>query len=183
MKTRLLLVVCVLAAASLAAGCADSDPYNLKDLPAPPPESSSAATDTGQPAGKVAPSKMGQPASVGTWLLIANKEERTAEAGGVKAKDGKEMLVITADLTNGGALDEDTHPSYFVLVGPDGAEHTVVESDDPAFINTMPEPVVAGERREVFLLYSVDKGDGPFQLRFLPMTEQGKSEPAVLDVE
>jgi hypothetical protein len=125
---------------------------------------------------------MGQPASVGTWLLVASKADRLPVGGGVKAKDGKQMLVISGDLTNGGTLDEDTHPNYFVLVGPDGTEHKVVESKDPAFISKMPEPIVAGERRDIFLLYSIDEGDGPFQLRFLPMTEEGKSEPAVVDI-
>jgi hypothetical protein len=183
MRTRLLLLALVVAA-SLGAGCTDDDPYGLKDLPAPPPEQSATTTATGGGSAKVAPAKLGQPASVGTWLLVAKKVDRSAEVGQVKAKDGKQLFVVTIDLTNGGALDDDTHQDFFTLVGPDGTEHKAVKSDDPAFVHVAAQqPVKAGEVRELSVLFSVDKGDGPFQLMYLPMSEEGTNQPAVIDLE
>jgi hypothetical protein len=183
MRTRLLLLALAVAA-SLSAGCTDSDPYGLKDLPPPPPEQSASTTATGAGSAKVAPSRLGQPATVGTWLLVAKTADRSAEVGEVKAKDGKELLVVSVDLTNGGALDDDTHQDFFTLVGPDGAEHKAVKSDDPTFIHVAAQqPVTAGEVRELFILFSVDKGDGPFQLMYLPMSEEGKNQPAAIDLE
>jgi hypothetical protein len=181
MKARLLLLVCALVPLVVLTGCVDSDPYNLKDLPKTQTEPASQTSDTAAPA-KLAPSKLGQPASAGTWLLVANKADRAPVAGGVEAKRGKTMLVVTADITNGGALDQDTHPDYFVLVGPDGTRHQVVESEDPAFLNTKGQPVIAGEQREIFLLFSVDEAGGPYELNFLPMTEEGATEPAVIEI-
>jgi hypothetical protein len=115
---------------------------------------------------------------------VAKTADRSAEVGEVKAKDGKELLVVSVDLTNGGALDDDTHQDFFTLVGPDGAEHKAVKSDDPTFIHVAAQqPVTAGEVRELFILFSVDKGDGPFQLMYLPMSEEGKNQPAAIDLE
>ncbi|PKQ16569.1 MAG: hypothetical protein CVT67_04010 [Actinobacteria bacterium HGW-Actinobacteria-7] len=183
MKARLLFLAIAVAAAALGGGCIDnSDPYGLKDMPAPAPEASAASTGTGQPAAKVAPSKVGQPASVGTWLVVVKKVEIASGVPGIEAKAGKEMVVLTVGVTNGGALNEDTHPDFFTLVGPDGTKHKPVKVEDATFIHGTAEPIIAGEAREVFMAFSVDKGDGPFQLTYLPMSEEGKSEPAVIDV-
>lgn len=183
MKARLLLLVLAVTAASLLVGCNDSDPYGLKDLPAPAPEVTAVASDTAQPSAKVAPSKMGQPATVGTWMIVAKSADRSQKVDTVSAKKGKELLVISFDLTNGGALDDDTHPDYFTLVDPDGTKHKAVEVNDTTFIHKTAQPIVAGEMREIFVAFSVDKGDGPFQFTYLPMSEEGKSQPAVVDVE
>lgn len=174
-REYLSLMVAVVLAATLA-GCASSTPTE----PAEPTEP--AAEQPAEGEAKVAPVEIGAPATSGDWTLTVKSAERAAEAGGATAESGKELLVITFDLTNGGATDQGTGPVYFVLSGADGTTYDAAPTSDPAFIFNTPQPIKAGETREIKIAYGVPTGSGPFQWAFTPFVEGGAAEPAVVNI-
>ncbi len=141
--------------------------------------------EAGQPAaegeGKAAPVEVGTAVTVGDWTLKAKEVERDDSAGGAKAEAGQELLVITFDLTNNGAADQGTGPAYFKLRGSDGIEIQAAPTGEPEYIFNTPQPIKAGETREIRIVYAVPAGATGFQWTFEPFVEGG-AEPAVVNI-
>ncbi len=179
MRARILLVALAITAVAFASGCANDDPYGLKDLPAPAPETSATA-GSGESAGQVGPAAMGQSASAGTWLLLSQEAARAAEVDKLKAAKGKQFIILTLEITNGGALDADISPSFFVLTSEDGASIMPTKIADDTFIHKTVARFIAGERRNVYFAFEVPKDSGPYQLVFTPESDSGSADDAAV---
>lgn len=165
----MLLVVVALA------GCAGE--------PTVPPieqvEQSAAEPSSGEQAA-VDPTPMGTSATAGDWTITVKEVERARSAGGADASSGKELVVITYDLKNGGPADQGTGPVDYSLADAGGAAYTVAQTSDATFIFNIPQPISTGETREIRIAYEVPEGSGPFVWTFAPF---GAAAPAVLEVK
>jgi hypothetical protein len=162
-------------------GCGGS----TAEQPAPAPEPAAeqpAEAPAEDPAAKVAPVEVGMPVTVADWTLVAKEVEREQSTGGADAPEGQELLVITFDLTNGGSADQGTGPTYFKLTGSDGTEYQATPTSGEEFIFNTPQPIKAGETREIKIVYPVPTGATPFQWSFEPFVEGGVPAPAVVNI-
>ena len=182
MAKRIGLLVAV-AAVALLVGCGGAGTQTRDTSKPATPAAQTPEPDDATSAGKVAPVEMGQPAMSGTWTITVKEAERTAEAGGAKAESGKELLVLRFDLKNGGAKGEGTGPTSFKLTGPDGTEYQASPTSDSLFIFNTPQPIKAGETREIMIAYAVPVGVGPLQWAFTPFVEGGQAQPAVVNIK
>lgn len=184
MKSRhVWLLILVLAIGLVVAGCSGS---GTAETPATTADQSAASSEpapaTEEPAA-AAPVAIGVPATSGDWTLTAKEVERDDSAGEVDAPSGSEMLVIKFDLKNGSAADQGTGPAYFALTDASGASMEPAQTSGEEFIFNTPQPIKAGETREIKIAYIVPTGSGPFTWTFTPFVEGGAATPAAVTID
>ncbi len=161
----------------MLAGCGGGAQAPTATPPAEPP----AAEQPAEGEAKVAPVEVGTAVTVGDWTLTAKEVERDDSAGGAKADAGQELLVITFELTNNGAADQGIGPTSFKLTTSDGTEVQATPTSEPEYIFNTPQPIKAGEKREIKVVYAVPSGTAGLQWTFEPFVEGGV-EPAVINI-
>jgi hypothetical protein len=188
MRARALWVVAMtLVSGLLLGGCSAGSGQNQTPSATGASETASASAgqqpgaDTGS-APSSATTPMGTAAKVADWTITVKAASRKAEAGGAKAADGKELLVIDFELKNGGK-DSGVGPTSFKLADTKGADFTATATSDPAYIFNIEQPIKAGTTRKILIAYEVPKGAGPFVWTFSPFVEGGQPAPAVLEVK
>jgi len=172
------IVVMALALAFVMSGCA-SEPPSVVTTPDEPVGTEPVET----PAAGAAAVPMGTAATSGDWTLTVRRVQRLETAGGIDAQAGNEMLVVTMDLANGSTVDQGTGPNYFVLSDADEGVYAAAQTSDPAFIFNTPQPIKAGETRNLSIAYEIPVGTGPFTLTFTPFVEGGGNAPAVFEIK
>jgi hypothetical protein len=129
-----------------------------------------------------APVGMNQPTKSGDWALTVTKLEFTSEAGGAKAGPGKELAVVTFELTNNASKDAGIGQTDFKFAGTDGVTCDAVPTSGSEFIFNTPQPVKAGEKRTIKIAYEVNAGVKGGLFTFSPFSETGSATPAIINV-
>lgn len=134
--------------------------------------------------GAPAPTPMGVVATSGDWSITAKSTTRGETAGGMRATQGLELLVITFELTNGGKKADKVGSSWFVLADKGGTVYHPVPTKDRAFLFNEDKLVKAGVTSEMLMAYAVPEGVGPFTWTFTPPSRSG-ADPvsAVLEIK
>lgn len=187
MKARILWIALPMLVAAMAlAGCAaqqegtttsTAPPSSATSTPAPA-EAPTAST-TAPP---VPPVAQGQTATTGHWKVSIDEVEREDSAGGARAASGKQLLVVKVDVANNNTTGYGVGPTAFKLTDASGATLEAAQTSDSKFIFNMPQPVKAGETRNVLIAFEVPIGSGPFTLTFYPPTG-GLTSGAALEVK
>lgn len=185
MKVRLIWpLVLALALVVALAGCSGSGTTAEKPAAtAEQPAAGEPAPTSEEPAAAAAPVAVGEPVTSGDWTLTAKEVERDDSAGGIDAPSGSEMLIIKFDLKNGTAADQGTGPVYFTLTDASGASMDPAQTSGEEFIFNTPQPIKAGETREIKIAYIVPTGSGPFTWTFTPFVEGGAATPGVVTIK
>lgn len=133
---------------------------------------------------KPTPVPMGTTAASGKWKLVVSTAARSASAAGVRATQGREMLVVTAELTNGGKASQDVSSTCFVLADEGGTVHKPVLTNDTYYLYDKSVTMSAGATKRIVIAYAIPTGVGPFTWTFTPPDRVDDSQPpAVLAVE
>ena len=172
---RSLLAVGLIASLLVLAGCGGGATTATTGTQAETPPAAGSQTPA-----EPSPAAMGKPATAGDWTITVKNVARAETAGGGSPSAGNELLVITYELTNGGAAGKGNGPTDFTLADAGGATFQAAPTGDPKFIFNTQQPIKAGETREILIAYDVTKGAGPFVWTFSPF---GAPKPAVLEVE
>lgn len=175
-----------IAAALVLAGCSSSTtPATAPSTSGP---STSAAVSTapidlsGTPTN--APVNMGQATKSGDWGLTVKSLTFAGDAGGAKAGPGKELAVVTVDLSNNAIKDAGIGQTDFKFAGADGVNYQAVPTSGSDFIFNTPQPIKAGETRTIKIAFEVTAGVRQFRLTFSPFSPSGSaSAPAVVNVQ
>ena len=129
-----------------------------------------------------APVGMNQPTKSGAWGLTVTKLEFTSEAGGAKAGPGKELAVVTFELTNNAPKGVAIGQTDFKFAGTDGVAYQAVPTSGSEFIFNTAQPIKAGEKRTIKIAYEVSAGVKGGLLTFSPFSETGSPTPAIINV-
>jgi hypothetical protein len=175
---RAALAIALLASIALV-GC--SSPSTSATAPSANGSASTAPPETGGSMA-AAPVAMGEATKSGDWGLTVKSLTMAPEAGGATAASGKELAVITYDLTNNAAQDAGTGQTDFKLETTDGTAGQIVPTQGEEFIFNTPQPIKAGETRTIKIVYEVPAGSKEFKLTFAPWIESGLI-PVVVDVK
>jgi hypothetical protein len=102
----------------------------------------------------------------------------------MRATQGRELLVVTFELKNGGKKAEKVNSSWFVLADTGGTVYRPVPTTDPTFLFNADRLVKAGATSEMVIAYAVPKGVSPFTWTFTPPSQNSLAPtPAVLDLK
>ena len=69
------------------------------------------------------------------------------------------------------------------MTGPDGTAYDASPTSDTLFIFNTPQPIKAGETREIMIAYGVPTGITPLLWTFTPFVEGGQASPAVVTIK
>jgi hypothetical protein len=145
---------------------------------------SAAATVTIGTLQKPTPVPMGTTTASGKWKLVVSSATRSAVAAGMRATGGREMLVVTAELTNGAKGSREVSSTCFVLADEGGTVHKPVATNDPYYLYDDTVTMYAGATKRIVIAYAIPKGVGPFNWTFTPSDRIDDSQaPAVLEVK
>jgi hypothetical protein len=133
---------------------------------------------------KPKPVAMGTAATTGKWKLVVSTAARSATAAGVRATEGREMLVVTAELTNGANASREVSSTCFQLADEGGTVHKPVPTNDAYYLYDQSVEMGANATKRVVIAYAIPVGVGPFTWTFTPPDRVDDSQPpAVLAVE
>jgi hypothetical protein len=183
MTRRAIAVVLAVAATMMLAACGDPL-FKVPSASTASADATASVIETVTLRGAPAPTPMGAVATCGGWSITAKSTKRGQTAGGMRATQGLELLVVTFDLTNGGKKAAEVGSSCFVLADKGGTVYHPVPTTDPAFLFNEDKSVKAGATSEVLMAYAVPERVGPFTWTFTPPGQSG-AEPvsATLEIE
>jgi hypothetical protein len=183
MRKRAIAVVIAAAVVMPLAAC--GEPMVTAPLASTPSvDATESAIGTVTLNGAPAPTPMGVVATSGGWSITAKSTTRGETAGGMRATQGLELLVITFELENGGKKADKVGSSWFVLADKGGTVYHPVPTTDRAFLFNEDKLVQGGATSEMLMAYAVPAGVGPFTWTFTPPSQSGAdSVSAVLEVK
>jgi hypothetical protein len=181
MRKRAIAVVLAALATMLLAACGDPL-FTVPSASTSSADATASAIETVTLKGAPAPTPMGLVATSGGWSIVAKSTKRGQTAGGMRATQGLELLVVTFDLTNGGKKADKVGSSCFVLADKGGTVYHPVPTTDPAFLFNEDKPVKAGATSEMLMAYAVPERVGPFTWTFTPAGQSG-AEPVSAALE
>jgi hypothetical protein len=133
---------------------------------------------------KPTPVPMGATAASGKWRLVVSTAARSAVAAGVRATEGREMLVVTAELANGGTASREVSSTCFLLADEGGTVHKPVLTNDAYYLYDQSVSLGANASKRIVIAYAIPVGVGPFTWTFTPPDRVDDSQPpAVMTVE
>lgn len=174
--------VCALAVLAVLVGC---------DQQLAPPSASMTSVDASALAtatigtlAKPKPAPMGSPSTSGAWRLVVESATRSRAAAGVQAAEGRELLVVTSELTNGGRASCEVTSSCFVLADEGGRVHRPTPTNDLHFLYDQTITLRPGATTRVVIAYAIPVGVGPFTWTFTPPDRPSDAQaPAVLEIK
>jgi hypothetical protein len=183
MRKRAIAVVLVVVATMLLAACGEPL-FTVPSAGTSSADATASVIETVTLKGAPAPAPMGTVATSGGWSITAKSTKRGETAGGMRATEGLELLVVTFELTNGGKKADKVGASCFVLADKGGTVYHPVPTTDPAFLFNEDKPVKAGATSEMRMAYAVPERVGPFTWTFTPPGQSGAElASAALEIE
>jgi len=175
--------VAAVALALVLAGCSAAEPTTEPEAARPTEPAATQPAETGSEPAAVTSVPMGTAATSGDWTLSVKETEREASTAGVDAASGNELFVVKLELTNTASTNRGTGPAFFILTDSSGAKYDPALTRGREFIYDTPQPIKAGETREIRIAYEVPVGSGPFTLAFTRLADGVEQAPAVLEAK
>lgn len=169
------VLIAVVGLAGVAGGCGRGDLEAVKEAPGQTGSQEPTAAGGGgavvDPARDVA---LGELAETGGWGIRVVTVADAKSAGGATASDGRILVVVEFELTNTAAQPRHIGQVDFRLTDAGSAEYRAVPTIGEEFIFNTPQPIEAGETRNIRIVYDTPSPvPSGLVLRFQPFLQAG----------